>query len=57
MVKDVEYINRVKSARIANISSIIIEMSYWAILSDEEEKHLDKIIKDLENYVDYLKEE
>lgn len=57
MVKDVEYINKVKSARIANISSIIIEMSYWAILSDEEKKHLDKIIKDLENYVDYLKEE
>ena len=57
MNKDLEYIERVKSARITNISSLIIEMSYWAILSDEEEKHLDKIIKDLKKYLEYLKGE
>lgn len=50
----VEYIERVKSARIEHIYSLIHEFNDWAILSDEEENQLDKIIEDLENYVNLL---
>ena len=52
-----EYIELLKSARIENISGLIVELRYWATFTNEEEKHLDKIIEDLNDYLNYLKGE
>lgn len=54
MNKDVEYINRVKSARIDAIYSLISEFNNWSVLSEEEGNQLDKIKKDLKNYLKLL---
>lgn len=54
MVKDVEYIDRVNSARIEHISGLINEFNDWAILSDGEEDQLYNLIQDLKNYVNLL---
>lgn len=54
-----EYINykdRVKLARIEAIGDLISEFRKWLTLSEKEEKKLNKIIKDLENYLEYLGE-
>ena len=56
VAKYVEYIDRVKSARIESISNLIVEFNNLSTLSEEEEKHLDKIVEDLENYLEYLGE-
>lgn len=54
MVKDEEYIERVKSARIDAINGLISEFNNWSTLSDEEEDQLDKIVEDLKNYLNLL---
>ena len=54
VAKYVEYIDRVKSARIESISNLIVEFNNLSTLSEEEEKHLDKIIKNLKNYLKLL---
>lgn len=54
MVKDVEYIERVKSARIDAINGLISEFNNWSTLSDEEEDQLYDLIQDLKNYVNLL---
>lgn len=50
----IKYKENVESARIDAIYSLISEFNNWSTLSDEEEKHLDKIIEDLKNYVNLL---
>lgn len=50
----IEYISQVKSARIDAIYSLISEFNNWSVLSEEEGNHLDKVIEDLENYVNLL---
>ena len=50
----VEYIDWVKSARIEYLYRLINEFNDWAILSEEEGNQLDKIIKDLKNYLKLL---
>lgn len=50
----VEYIERVRSARIDAIYSLISEFNNWSVLSEEEGNQLGKIIEDLENYVNLL---
>lgn len=52
----IKYKESVESARIENISSLIIQFKYWSVFSEEEENHLDKIIEELENYLEYLGE-
>lgn len=54
MVKDEEYIERVKSARIDAINGLISEFNNWSTLSDEEEDQLYNLIQDLKNYVNLL---
>lgn len=49
----VEYIRDVRSARIEYLYRLINEFNDWAILSEEED-HLDKIKKDLKNYLKLL---
>lgn len=49
-----KYKDQVKSARIDAINGLISEFNDWSVLSNEEEKHLDKIIEDLKNYVNLL---
>ena len=50
----VEYIDRVKSARIDAINGLISEFNNWSTLSDEEEDQLYNLIQDLKNYVNLL---
>lgn len=52
-----EYKARVESARIETIWSLISSFKRWAILTNEEEDHIDKIINDLYDYIDYLQGE
>ena len=54
MVKDEEYIERVKSARIEHINGLISEFNNWSTLSDEKEDQLYNLIQDLKNYVNLL---
>lgn len=54
MVKDEEYIERVKSARIDAINGLISEFNNWSTLSDEEEDQLYNLIQDLKDYVNLL---
>lgn len=50
----IKYKEQVDSARIDAIYSLISEFNNWSVLSDEEEDHLDKIKKDLKNYLKLL---
>lgn len=50
----IKYKESVESARIEHLYSLINEFNDWATLSDEEENQLDKIKKDLKNYVNLL---
>ena len=50
----IKYKEQVESARIDKIYSLITEFNNWSTLSEEEENNLDKIIKDLENYLNLL---
>ena len=54
MIKDEEYIERVKSARIDAINGLISEFNNWSTLSDEEEDQLYNLIQDLKDYVNLL---
>ena len=53
----VEYIYQVKSARIDAIYSLISEFNNWSVLSEEEENDINKIIKELKNYLNDLEGE
>ena len=56
-LKEAEYIKykeQVESARIEAIKSLISEFNNWSILSEEEENDINKIIKDLKNYLKLL---
>ena len=55
-VEYIKYKDRVELARIEHISSLISDFRKWLTLSEKEEKKLNKIIKDLENYLEYLGE-
>ena len=55
-VEYIKYKDRVELARIKHISSLISDFRKWLTLSEKEEKKLNKIIKDLENYLEYLGE-
>lgn len=50
----IKYKESVESARIDAIYSLISEFNNWSVLSEEEGNQLDKIIEDLENYVNLL---
>lgn len=50
----IKYKEQVESARIDTIYSLITEFNNWSTLSEEEKNNLDKIIKDLENYLKLL---
>ena len=50
----IKYNENVESARIDAIYSLISEFNNWSTLSEEEENHLNKIIKDLKNYLKLL---
>ena len=52
----VKYKDQVELARIVVIRDLISDLNKWLTLSEEEEKHLDKIVEDLENYLEYLGE-
>ena len=56
-LNDAEYIKykqQVESARIEAVLGLISEFNNWSKLSEEEEDHIDKIIKDLKNYLKLL---
>ena len=58
-LKEAEYIKykeQVESARIEAVLGFISDFNKWFILSKKEKKYLDKIIEDLENYLEYLEE-
>lgn len=50
----IKYKEQVDSARIDAIYSLISEFNNWSVLSEEEGNQLDKIKKDLKNYVNLL---
>ena len=50
----IKYKEQVESARIEAVLGLISEFNNWSILSDEEEDRLDKIKKDLKNYLKLL---
>ena len=50
----IKYKAQVESARIEAINGLISEFNSWSTLSDEEEDNIDKIIKDLKNYLKLL---
>ena len=52
----IKYKDQVELARIVVIKGLISDFNKWLKLSEEEEKKLNKIIKDLENYLEYLGE-
>ena len=49
----VKYKEQVESARIDAINGLISEFNNWSVVSEEEDQ-LDKIIKDLKNYLKLL---
>ena len=51
-----KYKDRVELARIVVIRGLISDFNKWLTLSEEEEKKLNKIIKELKNYLEYLGE-
>lgn len=50
----IKYKEQVESARIEAIMGLISEFNNWSILSEEEENNINKIIKDLKNYLKLL---
>ena len=50
----IKYKEQVESARIKHIMSLILEFNNWSTLSEEEENDINKIIKDLKNYLKLL---
>lgn len=50
----IKYKEQVESARIEAIMGLISEFNNWSILSEEEEDNINKIIKDLKNYLKLL---
>ena len=50
----VKYKYHVEMARISAILNLMSEFNSWSTLSAEEEDHLDKIVKDLNDYLEYL---
>ena len=59
-LKEAEYIKykeQVESARIEAVLGFISDFDKWLILSKTEKKYLNKIIEDLENYLEYLERE
>ena len=52
-----KYKDRVELARIEVIRGLISDFNKWLTLSEEEEKKLNKIIKELKNYLNYLEGE
>ena len=53
-VEYIKYKQQVESARIEAIMSLISEFNNWSVLSEEEENDINKIIKDLKNYLKLL---
>ena len=56
-LNDAEYIKykeQVESARIEAVLGLISEFNNWSTLSEEEENDINKIIKDLKNYLKLL---
>lgn len=51
-----KYKYHVEMARINQVYSLIGDLEDWVVLTDEEGKHLNKIIKDLNDYLEYLGE-
>ena len=51
-----KYKDRVELARIVVIKGLISDFNKWLTLWEEEEKKLNKIIKELKNYLEYLGE-
>ena len=50
----IKYKQQVESARIEAVLGLISEFNNWSTLSEEEEDNIDKIIKDLKNYLKLL---
>ena len=50
----IKYKAGVETARIGNILGLIEDFSYWAALTEEEEKLIDGIIESLKEYKIYL---
>ena len=50
----IKYKQQVESARIEAIMRLISEFNNWSIVSEEEENNINKIIKDLKNYLKLL---
>ena len=50
----IKYKEQVESARIEAIRGLISEFNSWSTLSEEEENNINKIIKDLKNYLKLL---
>ena len=50
----IKYKEQVESARIEAVLGLISEFNNWSILSEEEENNINKIIKDLKNYLKLL---
>ena len=50
----IKYKEQVDSARIDAIYSLISKFNNWSVLSEEEGNQLDKIKKDLKNYLKLL---
>ena len=50
----IKYKEQVESARIEAIMGLISEFNNWSVLSEEEENNINKIIKDLKNYLKLL---
>ena len=52
----IKYKQQVELARVEVIGGLISDFRKWLTLSEKEEKKLNKVIKDLENYLEYLGE-
>ena len=50
----IKYKEQVESARIEAVLGLISEFNNWSKLSEEEENDINKIIKDLKNYLKLL---
>ena len=50
----IKYKEQVESARIEAVLGLISEFNNWSTLSEEEENDINKIIKDLKNYLKLL---
>ena len=50
----IKYKEQVESARIDAVNGLISEFHNWSVVSEEEENDINKIIKDLKNYLKLL---